>query len=713
MCGNAVSGQDSVLRRLDSAHLLLNRITISRVGEFNTRTIEQGLPRIGRTLQVIAEGLPLADAIPEFKQLDIYDVMLGDIAARLGNWRTSLFRYHDELAGIDAQLESYSRDPEIRGLAGDTLYLQLYVAELRELQREWQQAKAATMEHLKRVKTEQLLVSKQYFLAIDLKSRIVYLRRQLSERLFKKERRYLWERGDRAEARSAVRELALRTFGTQWPLISYFIYRNGSVYCFLAVTGVLFFWWLWRFRRRGPARSGVRPFLYAMIFVLGIHPLLELHAATLPVCQLPLLAVLSVLFWLDWPKRRWVSWAIVLLLYLFLLATRTVLVQLNNGMALLLLNLVSLTFGYHAIKRIGERLVFKNLVRIAFWSYIILNGLAIVANVAGRQSLTRIFTTSAIFGIIQAIGLSVWLYCLPDLRWNRVTDKARQGISRFVRAYAFIIWLLTMGINLDIYEGVRRQCRRFLYQPLTLGSFHFEPVNIVLFALILYFSNVLQKGIGIFYDIGEQNVRWGSRLAMWRLLILIVGFLLAVAASGVPLDRITIILGALGVGIGLGLQNLVNNIVSGFILVFERPFQIGDLIEVNLRKGIVRDIGMRSSRIATEDGGEIILPNGDLLAGQVVNWTARDRRVRIAVSLLIEGGHTVQELEPVVREALAGQPWLAKGTSVHVLINSATARATRVTVLAWVTGIGRVQAITSEMRGMLYQRLQQKDIHFI
>ncbi len=140
---------------------------------------------------------------------------------------------------------------------------------------------------------------------------------------------------------------------------------------------------------------------------------------------------------------------------------------------------------------------------------------------------------------------------------------------------------------------------------------------------------------------------------MLRLILIILGFMLAIAASGLPVDKITIVLGALGVCIGLGLQTIVNNLVSGIILIFEQPFGIGDYIELNGKKGVVRDIGIRSSRLVTAEGTEIIMPNGDLLAGEVINWTVQNNKVRIEVPMTVEAGPTLDQINNIVQEALA------------------------------------------------------------
>ena len=85
------------------------------------------------------------------------------------------------------------------------------------------------------------------------------------------------------------------------------------------------------------------------------------------------------------------------------------------------------------------------------------------------------------------------------------------------------------------------------------------------------------------------------------------------------MDKITIVLGALSVGIGFGLQTIINNLVSGIILAFEKPIQIGDEIQVGLLSGTVKEVGIRASKTQAYDGSEIILPNGDLLSQSLIN----------------------------------------------------------------------------------------------
>ena len=121
---------------------------------------------------------------------------------------------------------------------------------------------------------------------------------------------------------------------------------------------------------------------------------------------------------------------------------------------------------------------------------------------------------------------------------------------------------------------------------------------------------------------------------MYYLLLLFV-FLSAVNAGGVELNKFTLLTGALGVGFGFGMQNIINNFVSGLILQFERPIHINDVLEVEGYTGKVTRIGVRSSTLQTSQGAEVIIPNANFISGKVVNWTLTEsmRRAELPVGV--------------------------------------------------------------------------------
>jgi small-conductance mechanosensitive channel len=115
--------------------------------------------------------------------------------------------------------------------------------------------------------------------------------------------------------------------------------------------------------------------------------------------------------------------------------------------------------------------------------------------------------------------------------------------------------------------------------------------------------------------------------------VLLATFLVALATLGLDLTHLTLLVSALGLGLGFGLQQIVQNFVSGLILLFERPVQIGDAVQLGELAGQVERIGIRSSRLRTSDGAEVIVPNSQLVGDRITNWTLSDRRRRIALTL--------------------------------------------------------------------------------
>jgi len=478
------------------------------------------------------------------------------------------------------------------------------------------------------------------------------------------------------------------------------------------------------------------PTLAALVVALNILPLFNFNAPTsfTQFGQFLLLIVVSVLFWLKWPKRYFMSWLYIALLYILIVGTGVALVPKQGARIwLLLLSAGSIVLIWFSVRRILPFMPYPRLIRIVMWIFMVLNLFAIICNITGRLSLSKILSTSAIFGLVQMVLLSVFVDCvleglkLQTLKTrletqtgrtaNRVTlfDKMQKGLFRLLMFVALLTWFVAFAINLNVYDPLYTLATRFWNHTVKFGSISFQVGNVLLFIFILYLSNVLQKYIGFLYDAGTGQAtphsgRKGSRLVMIRLILIIAGFLVAIVASGLPVDRITIVLGALGVGIGLGLQNIVNNLVSGIILIFERPFQIGDYIELNGKKGVVRDIGIRSSRMVTEQGTEIIMPNGDLLSGEVINWTIQNSEVRIEIPLTVEAGHSYEEITGIITEALKAHPDISSSQPPHVLLNTSTAANMSFTVLVYVENISQIQTIKSEILRLLISKLAEKGV---
>jgi small-conductance mechanosensitive channel len=142
--------------------------------------------------------------------------------------------------------------------------------------------------------------------------------------------------------------------------------------------------------------------------------------------------------------------------------------------------------------------------------------------------------------------------------------------------------------------------------------------------------------------------------------ILLFGFFFDLGIAGVDVNRFTILAGAFGVGVGFGMQNIVNNFISGLILLFERPIQPGDTIEVGGVSGVVKSIGIRSSTIGTGDGADAIIPNATLISEKLMNWTLTDPWRRIAVPIAVARGSDIEKVMDVLLSAAASDSNILK-----------------------------------------------------
>jgi small-conductance mechanosensitive channel len=193
--------------------------------------------------------------------------------------------------------------------------------------------------------------------------------------------------------------------------------------------------------------------------------------------------------------------------------------------------------------------------------------------------------------------------------------------------------------------------------PINIGSTQISLLNIILFFFIIWLTISISRIIRFFLE-GDVFTRLklkkgvpGAISLMLRIIIITIGFLIAIAAAGVQMEKLAILLGAFGVGIGFGLQNIFNNLISGIILAFERPINEGDIIEVGELMGIVKEIGIRSSIIKTYDGSEVIVPNGNLISNELINWTLSDQRRRGEVRIGVAYGTDPQPVLDLLLEA--------------------------------------------------------------
>jgi len=359
--------------------------------------------------------------------------------------------------------------------------------------------------------------------------------------------------------------------------------------------------------------------------------------------------------------------------------------------------------GKLAVTQAGTTKRFSYALRIVARIGLIVFPVAILANVLGYINLGNllgicyirsVFLAAMLYVVIRVLeGLIILLLQVRPLAALRGVQLHREMLHRrtcgVLEFLAFLFWLNLMLNFFGLRNPLLQRLGEALNANVAIGSLSISLGRILGFALAVWASFLVSKFLRFLL---EEDVYQHFRLerglpyaisTMLHYSILLVGFFVALGALGIDLTKITILAGAFSVGVGFGLQNVINNFVSGLILLFERPIKIGDVIEIGGTLGEVRRIGIRACVIRTADGSEIIVPNGSLISNQVTNWTFSDRARAVEVSVNIVPGTDSQRIVDLLKSVATNQPGIAKEPAAQVYVVSFTAGAITFQLRAW------------------------------
>lgn len=312
------------------------------------------------------------------------------------------------------------------------------------------------------------------------------------------------------------------------------------------------------------------------------------------------------------------------------------------------------------------------IIKLSFIGFVI----SVFSNLIGNVVLTRFLTSGGVnlifWGVVMYVVDRVLESLIALIMQTKMAghtalvreypDDLKKHSIRLIRIITFLSWLSISAKELLIYNPVIDWTSDFLTQSLSLGTLNISLGNILSFFIALWVAFtaarfvrfLLQEEILVHFDM-PRGVP-GAIGMITRLIIITFGFVVAFGVAGIDFSNIAIIAGALGVGIGFGLQNIFNNLVSGLILAFERPIQVGDIIQIaslNLM-GEVKEIGFRASIIRTFDGAEVVVPNGNFVSSEMINWTLSDKRRRQEILVGVEYGSDLKKVLEVLTNTVTG-----------------------------------------------------------
>ena len=287
-----------------------------------------------------------------------------------------------------------------------------------------------------------------------------------------------------------------------------------------------------------------------------------------------------------------------------------------------------------------------------------------------------------------------------------------------IRAGQFI-WMVSLAVLLLLTWGNPRTILTNLYQglahPISIGSMQFSFLGVILAILVLIFTSVLVRMWKWVFQakfLSRSGMGFGLQESITTITVYLIwafGVLVALHVFGLNTASLAVAFGALGIGIGFGLQNIVNNFISGIILLFERPIQVGDDVEVNGIWAQVKKINVRSTVVQTYDNAALIIPNADLISNQVTNWSFKDKRIRRKINVGVAYGSDISLVRDTLLQIAEEAPHVLRYPKPDVLFTDFGDSALNFTVRLW-TDVDHMLIVDTDIRFRIDKKFRENNI---
>jgi len=466
----------------------------------------------------------------------------------------------------------------------------------------------------------------------------------------------------------------------------------------------------------GP-RTGFPPPIRSLFIVIALCAVIPLMRLTADLRLVPEIYALGALFAVD-SMREFTSEAAVLEQTLLVLQT----------LAGILVLALSPTIGvFRGGSTSGSETRSLEKYRAIARVLISLLSAALIASALGYLRLGRLVTSGVLATCALAVmlyasvhvltGLAAFAFRVWPLRALRMVNHHRDLLERRVRLVlswlALGFWVFRVVSYIGLLPLTWSLAETALGMRFGRGPIQVTVGDILDFVLTVWVAYLLSAFIRFALREDVYPRAWPTRglsyavSSLVNYIIIALGFVLALSALGMDLSKVTVLAGAFGVGIGFGLQSVVNNFVSGLILLFERPVHVGDVVEIGDRlTGEVSRIGIRASTVRTGQGAEIIVPNAQLITERVTNWTLSDRTRRIDLRLGVDYGSAPERVLEVLEAVGRAHTQVLKSPAPQAFFVEFADSAITFELRVWCLfdGSGRVQ---TELAVAAYAALRQ------
>lgn len=372
----------------------------------------------------------------------------------------------------------------------------------------------------------------------------------------------------------------------------------------------------------------------------------------------------------------------------------------------------------------------RTAVRRISWAVLAVLTVSVASNIGGNISLAETLTSgvidsgymalllyagvAAVRGILHALGRQ------PELAQRKLVRQHGPTLevmaTRLLVLAAWLGWLLYSADRFRVLRPLRAVGADVLDLGVDVGEVSIHLGDVLVFFLSTWLALWVARAVRrLLRDELPHHAALprgvGNSIASLSYYgVLLLGLLVALSAAGFKVSQLALVFGALGVGIGFGLQGVVNNFVSGLVLMFERPIQPGDMVDAAGTSGTVREIGLRATILRTFDGADVVVPNGLLLSGNLTNWTMFDRSRRIEIAVNVAYGSDPAQVLAVLGAAARETPGVSVTPPPVVLMTSYADSSLNFVVRVWTQDIGGWMALRGDLLARVLAALRQAGI---
>ncbi len=696
-------GKISIAQRhtIDAIKTVIERVRLYMKEGLDTTSIKETIDQASNSLSIAKDGVLINKGSTQTQRnLTVTAAIISELYNQMSAEKKLLYKYSNNLLDYQNQLDSLSSDSSLFHFPSDSANIIQYAKRLSVVYKEISPVDSSLRSALANMQDLQLKVDLMAFGLQSVMEEIDAYRSNLSTRVVQREVPTIWQP---VAFSRPMKEIIKFSLAKEKMELGFYIRGNkGRIFLLFILPFVLFFFirsvkkMMFQHSLLNSDFTGQLvlkyPFLSSIFIGFTLFQFVFLNPPFIfSFCIWSISIACLVIILHKVLTDYWMKFWYIFIGFFFLASADNFLLQVSRSERWFMLALAGSGFLFLVYILITDR---RKELKERGVSYFIpfvamMQVLSFIFNLFGRFNISKSLLVTGYTGIVVAIlflwtirlvneilGISYRVHNLSDRKLSYFNfEKVGKKVPPLFYVLLVIGWFILMGRNFYIFKEIVNPTENFFTEIRKIGEFNFSISDIFVFLFILALSLILSRVISFFAtapavaqgSAKADRIGVGSWLLLTRIFILSLGVLLAFAATGIPVDKLTIILGALSVGIGLGLQGLVSNLVSGLIIAFEKPVNVGDMLEVNGKMATLKSIGFRSCILRLTDGTHVVIPNNNLLNQNLVNWSMGSFRKRTSIKLGLAYGTDIEKTRALFKTVLEETERILKNPAPDVL----------------------------------------------